>query len=122
MTGPSGQPDGAVVAGDALAIINYINAFGAGRVPANAPIGPPYYDTVDSTAAPAGDDFVAPGDALAIINFINAFGPGISGPAGEGEGQATLAGIESTASQPSMPGVIALLALDVASQPKRRRA
>ena len=65
--------DGHVVPGDALAVINYLNAFGHGPVPRNAALGPPYYDTT-------GDDTVAPSDALAIINHINAFG------AGEGEG------------------------------------
>jgi hypothetical protein len=67
-----------VVAADALEIINYINAFGSGAVPASPPFGPAYYDTT-------GDDSVAPNDVVGIINFINAFGSGGPGPAGEGE-------------------------------------
>ena len=75
--GPGGQADGKVFPGDALAVINYINGFGIGKVPADAISGPPYYDTT-------GDGSVLPGDALAVINFINAFGNGLPGPAGEG--------------------------------------
>ena len=43
--------DGLVVAGDALAIINYINAFGPRAVPANAAVGPPYLDTFGGPTA-----------------------------------------------------------------------
>jgi Dockerin type I domain/Bacterial Ig domain len=67
--------DGHVVAGDALAVINYINAFTAGPVPPSAPIGPNFCDVNK-------DNSVAPNDALAVINAINA---GLSG----GEGEAT---------------------------------
>ena len=83
--GPAGPPDDKVVAADALAIINYINANGAGHIPPGAASGPPYLDTVDSAGTPIGDDFVVAGDALAVINFINDFGTGLPGPAGEGE-------------------------------------
>jgi Dockerin type I domain/Bacterial Ig domain len=64
--------DNNVVAGDALAIINYINAFGSGPVPPGAALGPNFLDVTD-------DDNVAPNDALAVINAINA------GLSGEGE-------------------------------------
>jgi hypothetical protein len=57
--------DDHVVAGDALAIINYLNAFGAGELPQRETIEPPYYDT-------DGDRQVAPRDALDIIDAINA--------------------------------------------------
>jgi Dockerin type I domain len=70
--------DGHVVAGDALQVINYINAFTASAVPANAPFGPNYLDVTQ-------DNFVAPGDALAIINAVN------SGQGGEGESAASSA-------------------------------
>ena len=70
--------DASVVAGDALVVINRINGFGPGPVPANAPFGPPYYDT-------NGDNSVAANDVLGIINHINAFGSGTPGPSGEGE-------------------------------------
>jgi hypothetical protein len=100
VTNPSNDgTDDQVVAGDALAIINYINAFGAGPVPTTPPsgyglYGPPYLDTADANGQPVGDNFVAAVDVLAIINHINAFGSGTSGPpggegeAGEGEGMA----------------------------------
>jgi hypothetical protein len=68
--------DGNIVSADALAIINFINAFTSKAVPENSAIGPPFYD-------PIPDNFVAPNDALDVINFINAFGPDNSG--GEGE-------------------------------------
>ena len=68
-----------VTANDALLIINYLNAFGAGPVPVFAS-GPPYYDT-------NGDFFVAAADALDVINYLNAFGPG-PGPGPEASGEA----------------------------------
>lgn len=109
-----GPVDAKVVPADALAIINFINAFGSQPVPDAAVAGPPYYDTSD-------DDFVAPNDVLAIINHINAFGSGTSGPAGEGE---------STPSSDRAPKVspipqadlIALLATDTARTKKSRAA
>ena len=64
VTGPNGQPDGAVVAGDALAIINYINAFRAGPVPDNAAVGLPY-GFLDTHL----DDNVAPSDAIDVIKW-----------------------------------------------------
>jgi hypothetical protein len=94
--------DGSIVAADALAVINYINAFGSTAVPAPAPPVPPYYDCVP-------DNVIAPGDALAIINRINAFGP-----------------LQSPSPAPAPPpteaqDLLTLLALDVATQPRRRR-
>jgi hypothetical protein len=68
--------DGMVVAGDALLIINHINAFGASGVPAIAQAGTPaFYDTND-------DGSVAANDVLQVINFINASGSGLPGPEG----------------------------------------
>jgi hypothetical protein len=72
-----------VAPSDALAVINYINAFGslnAGKVPA---LGTTIAGKTVDSGQPFGfldvngDNFVAPGDALAIINAINA---------GQGEG------------------------------------
>jgi hypothetical protein len=108
--GSGGEPDGMVVAGDALAIINYINAYGAGAVPAGAGPGP-YVDT-------NGDNFVAPNDVLAVIEYINAFGAGLPGPAGEGEAAAP--------THANVPGqlderLLDLLAMDTAWLQKRRR-
>jgi Dockerin type I domain len=79
VTGAGGMVDGLIAPGDALAIINFINAFGSGPVDNNASIGPPYYDTSD-------DEFVTAGDALAVINHLNAFAPGLLVANGEGEG------------------------------------
>jgi Bacterial Ig domain/Dockerin type I domain len=66
--------DGHIVAGDALQVINWINAFGSGPVPLDAAVGPLYSDVNNNW-------FVSPADVLEIINFINAFGP----TQGEGE-------------------------------------
>jgi hypothetical protein len=71
-----------VTPADALVIINYLNAFGSGPVPAGSP--PPFYD-VDS------DNFIAPNDALQVINAIN------SGAAGEGESAAPVTTANSSA-------------------------
>lgn len=59
------QPDGAITAGDVLAVINYINAKGSGTVAANTLPGPPYPDV-------NADDQVIAEDVLKIINYINA--------------------------------------------------
>jgi N-acetylneuraminic acid mutarotase len=116
VSGPEGVTDNQVVAGDALTIINYINAYGSGPLPPLATYGPPYLDTT-------GDDWVVPGDVLEIINWINAYGAGLPGPSGEGENseQATsLAGASSPASAASTDW-LSLLAIDVANQSSTRR-
>jgi Bacterial Ig domain len=117
VTGQGGIPDGQVVAADAVAIINYINAFGSGMVPPGAAFGPPYYDTV--ITPPSQADFVAPNDALAVINWINAYGPGTPGPEGEatigGEGEAAAdsffqaLGQQPASAPPSIDETLALL-------------
>ena len=97
--------------GDALAAINYINAFGnidSGKVPALGTMIAG--QTVDSGQPfgfldANGDNFVAANDALAVINAINA------GQGGEGE----------SATSTNERDVLMLLALDTALQPKRRR-
>ena len=114
------------MSGDALAVINEINANGSHGF-TNTNFGPPYLD-VDA------DNVVSPNDALQIINYINAFG------ASEGEGEAVpqdsfFADLGSFAAGPSstttaaaapahdnMADLIALLASDaVLEQAKRRR-
>jgi hypothetical protein len=59
--------DGSVAPGDALDVINQINAFGSGPLAApttgNSP--PPYLDVKP-------DNFLAPIDALYVINVLNA--------------------------------------------------
>jgi hypothetical protein len=57
-------PDGFIVAGDVLAIINYINAHGSG--PVNQSVNAPPYVDVDA------DDNAVATDALIVINWINA--------------------------------------------------
>jgi hypothetical protein len=98
--------DGNVVAGDAAAVINHINAFGPGPIDMGES-GPPYLDT-------SGDNSISADDALRIINHINAFGSGPVGGGGEGESA-------GAAADPSLDELLALLALDVAG-PKRRRS
>jgi hypothetical protein len=122
---PDGSPDGHVVAEDALAIINYINAFTAGAVPASATIGQPF-GFLDATGGDngAGDNFIAPNDALEVINAINA------GLGGEGEGfVADVSPMASGTNNPQAPAakhdewtdLLSLLALDTAQQGSTRR-
>src|SRR5689334_15201179 len=59
--------DGHIVAGDALAVINYVNAFGSLEVASNAAIGQSF-GFLDTD----GDNHVSPGDALIVINTVNA--------------------------------------------------
>jgi hypothetical protein len=105
-----------VVAGDALEVINYINAYGSTPVPSDGRASGPYYDV-------NFDGFVAPSDVLDIINFINAYGPD-----GEGEpnNSAEVMALQNAIPQPatsdrsSLEELLSLLAFDVASQPRRR--
>jgi len=106
--------DSHIVAGDALEIINYLNAFGPGPVPEGAADGPLFYDTNNDLSVTAAD-------ALEVINYINAFGAD-----GEGEWRGNQLPQESAndASDPivkSQDDLLALLALDVSLQPKRRK-
>jgi hypothetical protein len=57
--------NGKVQASDALAVINYVNAFGPRFVPIEGPAGPDYYDA-------SNDGQVSALDVLTIINAINA--------------------------------------------------
>ena len=108
MTGAGGLPDGHVVPGDALVVINYLNSFVPITVPATAQIGQPFgFLDVD------GDNHVAPVDALMVINVVNA------GLGGEGEGQQGT-GDRGQGTGQSVDELLMLLALDVATQPKRR--
>jgi len=104
-----------VAADDALAVINYINAFGSTSVIPLAPIAAPFYDVT-------ADNSIAPDDALSVINAIN------SGLAAKLNFQWT----ESSITQPTKTSdgqrpasisneLIGLLGLDVASSAKRRR-
>jgi hypothetical protein len=61
----SPAPDGFIVAGDVLAVINYINSKGSGHISDSIPYGPPYCDV-------NGDDAVVADDVIRIINYINA--------------------------------------------------
>ena len=91
-------------AGDALAIINYINAFDP-EIPEDAEVGLPY-GFLDVT-----NDFnVAPDDALMIINAINA------GFGGEAESAA-----QDSSNSGELDSLLGLLAIDTAPQLTRRR-
>jgi len=119
-------PDGLITAGDVLAIINYINAKGAGKIPGSQPPGPPFCD-VDA------DDEVTPSDVVLVINYLNA---DVGQSAGEGEGesplddavvvgqafeQSLIANTDSPAD--SSADLLSLIAADSASATlKRRRA
>ena len=91
--------DAHVVASDALQIINYINGYGPGAVPANAVIGFPF-GFLDTNQ----DNFIAPNDVLDVINAIN------QGLGGEGE----------AAAPQSFDDLTALLAADTAEQAAHR--
>jgi hypothetical protein len=117
-----GDGDDKIAPIDALQIINYINACGnvnGGHVPAlgsttcgggRADYGKPF-GYIDIS----GDDFVAPNDALTVINAINA------GQGGEGEAIQE-SGVGNRESVGDASGdLMTLLAIDVASQSKRRR-
>jgi len=89
-----------------MAVINYINAKGAGKIPDNAPDGPPYVDV-------NGDGRVVAEDVLIIINYINAH-------PGQSEGEADVASASSEpSSATSADDLLVLLATDVDSLPKR---
>jgi hypothetical protein len=122
----SAQPDGVIAGGDALAVINYINAHGSGHVSAEAGYGPPFCDVT-------GDDEVAADDVLKVINYIN------SGNAQEGEAEGGVLAVDREDSgtpqaimleqvalsgfgNKSPPELLSLLAADLATaQVKRRR-
>jgi hypothetical protein len=101
----SPAPDGFIVAGDVLFVINYINARGSGPIPANTPPGPPYPDVV-------ADNDIAANDVLAIINWINAH-------SGQSEAEADPVNPQVANNLPS--DLISLLSLDIAEQAGRRR-
>jgi autotransporter-associated beta strand protein len=109
--------DNHVAANDVVAIVNYLNGFGSflnGQVPAlgqqlpnnggSAAVGGPFgYLDVN------GDGFVAPNDAVAVVNVINA------NQGGEGE-----TAVSNLGSASADVDLFTLLAVDVASQGKRR--
>lgn len=101
-----------VFANDALAVINYLNAFGPGAISPTAVQGPPYYDT-------NGDTLLSAVDALLVINVINA---GLGGE-GERQGGSAIADGEQGAGAANdvTAELIALLAFDFGQQPRRRK-
>jgi len=92
-----------VAADDAVGVINYIDAFGSGLLPARPTIAAPYYDV-------NGDGFIAANDVVEIINAINA------GQGGEGESDNSIA-----ATQLSFADLVTLLAFDTAQLNPRRQ-
>jgi hypothetical protein len=113
--------DGMIIAGDALDLINFLNAFGAQPVPDGDSAQGSYYDC-------NGDGFVTAADALDVINHLNAFGPDTPAPAGEGDGQLpssvgyALRDIPSDLAGPlDLDDLATLLALDVFQVSTRRK-
>jgi hypothetical protein len=89
---------------DAIDIINLLNAkLPVSAVPKDPSTGPPFFDVNN-------DGFIAPTDVVAVINNINA-GVVLQQAAGDAEGE--------DLSQ-SANDLFALLAADIALQPKRR--
>jgi len=101
----SAPPDGFIVANDVLAVINFINAKGSGKIPDTSPYGPPYCDV-------NGDDQVVAQDVLDIINYINA---------NPGQNEAEATGARQFGSNNLSSELISLLAFDIAEQAVRRR-
>jgi hypothetical protein len=96
--------DGFIVAADPLAVINYINGFGAGALPAGRAYEAPFVDV-------NGDNSVSPSDALDVINAINA---------GEGEGEGSrVSGVGSRGTE-AFEEVLELLAMEAARRARRR--
>jgi hypothetical protein len=90
---------------DALLIINFINTFGSGPVPAGSP--PPFYD-VNS------DDFISPIDALMVINALNAQEAQRAVGEGDGEAAVLLMALDDTEPLRGMAGESRPLASDPA--------
>jgi hypothetical protein len=95
-----------VVADDVLAIVNYINAKGSGRVPDSATNTQPFLD-VD------GDNSVVAADVIDVINYINA-GKRLGG-------EAEAADKAADGQDQGAGDLMALLAADVASEAARKR-
>jgi hypothetical protein len=106
--------DGHIAADDVVEIINYINASGSGAFSNNKK--PKYYYD------PNNDCNIAADDVVTIINYINAH------PNRDAEAEAPAPIYDGAAASDSpnsgnpssAADLIALLALDIASQPKRR--
>jgi hypothetical protein len=107
------QPDGRFDAGDALAIINYINAFDPLDVPANASNGLPFgfLDVVK-------DNVIAPEDVLTIINAINAR---LESEAEPNVSELLYAVSRISADGADLEGLMMLLANDATEYMNRRR-
>lgn len=99
--------DKAVAPDDVLAVINYINATGSGKIPDGAANTKPYCDI-------NGNNNVAADDVLAVINYINAR----SG----GEGEAASAPQRSASAIPAaVDQVMALWAMDGPDRGMRKK-
>ena len=106
------------VAEDALEVINYLNAFGAGALPPRFTDEPPYYDVT-------GDGFVTAADALDVINYVNAGGDEVFEGEGADLAHGTAAAVDVGESlderDVSGNGLLELLAADVMEQFGRKR-
>jgi hypothetical protein len=92
---------------DVLAVINYINANGSGKIPDGAMNEKPYCDV-------NGDDNVVADDVIAVINYINA------GLAGEGESGSIRQPLVNP-TPTAIDELITLLAMEQTAQPTRKR-
>ena len=101
---------------DALLIINFLNAFGAGPVPEGIP--PPFFD-VNS------DDFISPIDALLVINALNSQQSVFAAAPAEAEAEGETAPAEppssAAAAPPSKGAHLALFAFDYSDDSTTRR-
>jgi hypothetical protein len=119
--------NGFVSPSDALILINYINAFGSfslvkGQDPIPDPTGGG--DGKGLFVDVFADNFIAPSDVVAIVDFLNTQKTA-GGEGEEGDGAAPLTvsvddGSGTTANDASA-NLLALIAMDTASQPRRRK-
>jgi hypothetical protein len=97
--------DGHVRSSDALAVVNYLNAFGAGPVAEGELAGPSSLDADENNVITAAD-------ALAIINYLNA---GLA----TAEGESTV-GSAAAAASAADADLLALLASDLTETRRRK--
>jgi hypothetical protein len=128
--------DTQVVPDDAVALLSFLNANGPKPVPQDGRAIGPYFDV-------SGDGLVAPEDVVDVLSFLNSFGANGEGEQGSGfrvlgsdsvqvaaEGEAPMARpaaplaadnvVPLATDSPVQDDLLALLAADVSSQPKRR--
>ena len=104
--------DHAISPGDALAVINFLNALGMVDVSLHSPAeGESLEQYLDVT----GDGFISPVDALEVIDYINAFG------STSGEGEADDLATADTSPGAELSSLVNMLGVDGAEEATRRR-